>query len=70
VARVLGRLPETVVVYGVEGDRFEAGAALSDAVAAAVQRLVGAVGREAQKLSAGTAAGPTGARSGDSPMRD
>ena len=36
LARALGRLPRRLVVYGVEGRRFDAGAALSPDVAAAV----------------------------------
>ena len=40
LARALGRLPERVVVYGIEGADFTAGAGLSTQVAAAVQRVV------------------------------
>ena len=40
LARALGRLPKSVVVYGIEGASFEAGAPLSPDVAAAVARLV------------------------------
>ncbi|GAA1148491.1 hydrogenase maturation protease [Nocardioides aquiterrae] len=36
LARALGRLPERLVVVGVEADRFDHGAPLSPAVAAAV----------------------------------
>jgi hydrogenase maturation protease len=36
LARALGRLPSTVVVYGVEGEAFEAGEGLSPPVAGAV----------------------------------
>jgi hydrogenase maturation protease len=40
LARALGRLPERVVVYGVEGADFTAGSGLSTHVTAAVERLV------------------------------
>jgi len=33
LARALGQLPRQVIVYGIEGERFEAGEALSPAVA-------------------------------------
>ena len=36
LARALGRLPETTVLYGIEGMRFDAGDELSPPVAAAV----------------------------------
>jgi hydrogenase maturation protease len=39
LARALDRLPPRFVVYGVEGERFEAGAGLSDAVARAVPEV-------------------------------
>lgn len=40
LARALGRLPERVVVYGIEGADFTAGSGLSAPVAAAVPRVV------------------------------
>jgi hydrogenase maturation protease len=40
LARALGRLPERVTIYGIEGVRFEPGAAPLPAVAAAVDQLV------------------------------
>lgn len=40
LARALGRLPQSVVVYGIEGANFEAGAPLTPEVEAAVNRLV------------------------------
>jgi hydrogenase maturation protease len=43
LARVLNRLPPRVVVFGVEGERFEAGTGLSAAVTAAVDPLVDAI---------------------------
>jgi hydrogenase maturation protease len=43
LGRALGRLPARLIVYGIEGERFEAGTELTPAVAAAVE----AVAREA-----------------------
>jgi hydrogenase maturation protease len=43
LARALGRLPERLVVYAVEGCRFEPGAAMSRKVAAAADRVVAEV---------------------------
>jgi hydrogenase maturation protease len=40
LARVLGRLPARLMVYGIEGAGFDPGAPLSPAVAAALPRLV------------------------------
>ncbi len=53
LARTLGRLPAKVVVYGVEGERFETGSAPSAAVEAAIEPLVEAVRSEARALSRG-----------------
>jgi hydrogenase maturation protease len=39
LGRALGRLPERLVVYGIEGERFDAGAGLSPAVERAVDEL-------------------------------
>ena len=39
LARVLGRLPPQLAVYGIEGERFAAGQQLSAAVAAAVEQV-------------------------------
>ena len=47
LGRALDRLPARVIVYGIEGGRFEAGAALTPAVAAAVEAVAAAVRREA-----------------------
>ena len=44
LGRTLGRLPGQLIVYGIEGERFEAGAELTPAVAAAVEAVAGAVG--------------------------
>jgi len=46
LSRALQRLPRRVVVYGVEGGDFAAGATLSPPVAAAVDRVTGAVVRD------------------------
>jgi hydrogenase maturation protease len=43
LARVLGRLPASLVVYGVEGEDFTRGASLSRAVAAAVPAVANQV---------------------------
>jgi hydrogenase maturation protease len=40
LARALGRLPARVVVYGIEGARFEAGALMTDSVVAAIDEVV------------------------------
>jgi hydrogenase maturation protease len=39
LARALGRLPPVVLVYAIEGDRFDAGAGLSPPVRVAVEQL-------------------------------
>jgi hydrogenase maturation protease len=52
LARALGRLPSRLVVYAVEGQCFEAGATLSGAVAAAVDRVAEVVLDEARQLAA------------------
>ena len=46
LARALGRLPERVVVYGVAGVDFRAGAALTPAVRHAVDGAAGAILRD------------------------
>jgi len=43
LARVLGKLPARIVVYGVEGVEFTAGEGLSTAVEAAVEQTAAAV---------------------------
>lgn len=53
MARALGRLPETVVVFGIEGERFDLGEGLTPAVAAAVPRVCEAIEQEVRALSAG-----------------
>jgi hydrogenase maturation protease len=46
LSRALHRLPRRVVVYGVEGADFDAGAAMSPAVESAVDRVAGAIVRD------------------------
>jgi len=46
LARVLGRLPERTIVYGVEGASFAAGSELSEPAAAAADRVADAIRRE------------------------
>ena len=50
LGRTLGQLPERVVVYGIEGIRFEAGTEMSEPVSAAIDPLADAVWREAHAL--------------------
>ena len=51
LARALGRLPARVVVYGVEGLRFDAGSGLSQEVQAVIPALADAVLRQACELA-------------------
>ena len=51
MARALGRLPKHVVVFGVEGEKFEVGEQLTPAVAAAVPVVVAAVSGEVRRSS-------------------
>ncbi|MGZ4336446.1 MAG: hydrogenase maturation protease [Gaiellaceae bacterium] len=46
MARALGRLPDRVVVFGIEGERFELGEELTPLVASAVPAVVRAVTAE------------------------
>jgi len=46
LARALGVLPPVCVVYAVEGERFETGAPMSDAVARALPALAEDIARE------------------------
>jgi hydrogenase maturation protease len=54
LARALHRLPARVILYGVEGRRFDAGSGLSAEVEAAIDPLADAVARDAH--AAATAA--------------
>jgi hydrogenase maturation protease len=49
IARVLDRLPEHLVVFGIQGSRFQAGSDLSPAVAAAIEPAAEAVLRERER---------------------
>ena len=51
MARVLGQLPQCLIVYGVEGQNFEAGTTLSPEVDSAVSNLVESVLREILNLT-------------------
>ncbi len=51
LSRALGTLPARVIVYGIEGAEFEAGAALSGPVARSLDRLGDAVRTEALQLA-------------------
>jgi len=53
LARVLGRLPQHLIVYGVEGRDFRAGTGLSSETEEAVSDLVRRVLREVRQLSGG-----------------
>jgi hydrogenase maturation protease len=46
LARMLGALPRRCVVYAIEGDRFDHGAPLTEAVACAVDEVVERLRRE------------------------
>jgi hydrogenase maturation protease len=59
LARSLGRLPRRVVLYGVEGCRFDAGSGISGEVQAVIAALADTVLREAREL-AGAGETPVG----------
>jgi hydrogenase maturation protease len=50
LARVLGRLPPRLVIYGIEAAGFQPGTGLSDPVAASLPRLVRAMSGEAAAI--------------------
>ena len=52
LARGLGRLPRRVLIFGVEGVRFDAGAALSPEVAGVLDDVRGEVASAAEALAA------------------
>jgi hydrogenase maturation protease len=56
LARSLDRLPRRVIVFGVEGARFEVGAGLSEGVVSALDALAQTVRREILALAAEAAA--------------
>lgn len=43
LGKVLGRLPRTLVVIGIEGEVFDAGVGLTDEVAASVKQVAGQI---------------------------
>ena len=51
LARALDRLPDRLIVIGVEGDDFSRGSGLSSAVEGAVERVVEAVMKEIDRLA-------------------
>jgi hydrogenase maturation protease len=51
LARALGKLPATVIVYGVEGEEFAAGQGLSPRVEAAVARAAASVLEDLERLT-------------------
>jgi hydrogenase maturation protease len=51
LARALGKLPATVIVYGVEGEEFAAGEGLSPRVEAAVARAAASVLEDLEQLT-------------------
>jgi hydrogenase maturation protease len=53
LARALGQLPRRLVVYLVEGERFETGVSLSPRVAEAVERAAEAILGELSQIAAG-----------------
>lgn len=61
LARSLRRLPPTVVLYGVTGERFQAGGELSTAVGVAVDACTERVMEEALALAAPRSSDPPGA---------
>jgi hydrogenase maturation protease len=54
LARALGRLPERVVVYGIEGADFDAGGGLTNEVDAAAERVSAAVRKEVAECMSST----------------
>ena len=53
LARVLGRLPEQIVVYGIEGERFDVGDELTPMVDDAASRAADAVREEVLACTSG-----------------
>jgi hydrogenase maturation protease len=51
LARALGRLPAAAVLYGIEGARFEAGEALTEAVERGVAEAVEAIVEEVERCT-------------------
>lgn len=53
LGRALGRLPVRLALYGVEGERFEAGEGLSRVVERAAERVAGELHAEVERALAG-----------------
>jgi hydrogenase maturation protease len=51
LARALGRLPRSTIIYGIEGACFDTGSDISPAVRAVIPELAAAVLAEARELS-------------------
>lgn len=50
MARVLGQLPAHFVIYGIEGENFEAGASITPSVEKAVHEVIRQISAEIQAL--------------------
>ena len=53
LARALGRLPNKLIVYGIEGERFSAGEELSPSVAGVLEAVADRIHHEAQEPEEG-----------------
>jgi hydrogenase maturation protease len=53
LARALGQLPDRVIVYGIEGERFDLGAGLSEVVDAGGEEAARLILGELERLSRG-----------------
>lgn len=65
LGRALGRLPPRLIVYGIEGARFDAGAGLSEQVRPALDGLVATIRAQALALAAEPIPVHRGRRGGD-----
>ncbi len=65
LGRVLGRLPQKLTIYGVEGHDFRHGVALSTRVAQAIPELVERILREFSKEEESASPSPDDAKSDD-----
>ena len=54
LARALGRLPASLTVYAIEGDRFDVGQELSPEVEAAIDKLVDELSELSPRPAGGT----------------
>jgi hydrogenase maturation protease len=60
LARALHQLPRRLIVYGIEGERFEAGAGLSAAVAQAVPEIIERIAQEVAAVDLNRESPPDG----------